>query len=189
MVGVDEVGRGCWAGPLLVVAARATDDLPKGLKDSKLLSRKQREEILDLLSICCEFGEGWVRAAEIDEHGLAAALRLGVSRALRKLGAEVNEEIIMDGKINYLPKKFIKGKVLVSADNLVPIVSAASVYAKVARDKYMSELAKKHPQYYFEKHVGYGTKAHIDALNLYGAIKSVHRFSYAPIFSLVDQSS
>ncbi len=184
MVGVDEVGRGCWAGPLLVVAARATSELPAGLKDSKLLSKRQREEILNMLSICCNFGEGWVKSVEIDRYGLAQALRLGVRRALTALRAETDEEIIMDGKVNYLPKKFINSRVMVDADNLVPIVSAASVYAKVTRDRYMAELARKYPSYSFEKHAGYGTLEHRLALKTNGVIKSVHRFSYAPIAKL-----
>jgi ribonuclease HII len=186
MVGIDEVGRGCWAGPLLVVAARATAELPDGLKDSKLLTRIQREEILNKLSISCGFGEGWVKASEIDNLGLAGALRLGVKRALVDLRVEINEEIIMDGKINYLPKKFINGRAIIDADNLVPIVSAASIYAKVTRDHFMAGLAKKYPLYSFEKHVGYGTKEHQAALSSYGVIKRVHRASYAPILRLVD---
>jgi ribonuclease HII len=184
VIGVDEVGRGCWAGPLLVVAARPTAKLPDGLKDSKLLTKLQREEILNLLSISCEFGEGWVSASEIDRHGLAQALKLGVKRALNRLVVSESEKIIMDGKVNYLPKKFRLGRCLVDADNLIPIVSAASIYAKVARDKFMAELARKHPDYSFEKHVGYGTKAHIEALNSYGLIKNVHRVSYGPIAKL-----
>jgi ribonuclease HII len=103
-IGVDEVGRGCLAGPLLVIAARQTAELPPGLKDSKLLSRKQREEILNMLSICCEFGEGWVKCSEIDKYGLSKALKLGSRRALRNLGVQANEKIILDGKFNYLPK-------------------------------------------------------------------------------------
>ncbi|MGH7156574.1 MAG: ribonuclease HII [Candidatus Saccharimonadales bacterium] len=184
MIGVDEVGRGCWAGPLLVVAARANAELPEGLKDSKLLTKQQREEILNKLSICCNFGEGWVKAAEIDRLGLAHALKLGVKRALASLSAELNEEVIMDGKVNYLPKKFINGQALVDADNLVPIVSAASIYAKVMRDNFMVELAKQHPAYSFDQHVGYGTKTHMLALKTYGALKYVHRYSYQPIAEL-----
>lgn len=184
MVGLDEVGRGCWAGPLLVVAAQAKSDLPPGLKDSKLLNRKQRIIILDLLSICCNFGEGWVSAAEIDKFGLANALRLGVRRALNKLVAEIDEEIIMDGKVNYLPRKFTNGKCLVDGDNLVPIVSAASIHAKVTRDRYMSKLALKYPAYGFERHVGYGTKYHARVLRDRGVIRYVHRASYSPVHKL-----
>jgi ribonuclease HII len=184
MIGVDEVGRGCLAGPLLVVAAKTHKDLPAGLKDSKLLSRKQRAEILNLLSICCNFGEGWVSAAEIDRDGLALALKLGVKRALNKLNAEPAEEIIMDGKINYIPEKYKNAKCLVRADSLIPIVSAASIYAKVARDNYMFMIARRYPRYRFDRHVGYGTAAHIEALKSYGALKSIHRTSFAPVAEL-----
>lgn len=186
LIGVDEVGRGSLAGPLLVVAARTTAELPAGLKDSKLLSKRQREEILNKLSICCDFGEGWVSAAQIDRIGLAESLRLGVSRALKNINAQADEEIILDGNVNYLAKEFTNGSVMVGADNLVPIVSAASIYAKVTRDLYMAGLAQKYPLYHFESHVGYGTKAHIEALAAYGAIESVHRVSYAPVAKLLE---
>lgn len=181
MIGVDEVGRGCWAGPLLVVAARATSDLPPGLKDSKMLSRQQRLKILNKLSICCDFGEGWVKVSEIDSQGLAKGLKLGTARALRNLAAAVDEEIVMDGIVNYLPKKFINRRCLAGADNLIPIVSAASIYAKVTRDLYMQGLVRQYPKYGFEAHVGYGTAAHRRALSIYGPITSVHRMSFNPL--------
>jgi ribonuclease HII len=184
LVGVDEVGRGCLAGPLLVVAARATSELPNGLKDSKLLSRKQREEILNMLSICCKFGEGWVKCSEIDKYGLSKALKLGSRRALDNLGVGINEGIILDGKFNYLPKKYKNSRAVIKADNLVPIVSAASIYAKVTRDRYMFNLAKQYPGYLFENHVGYGTKAHMLALRELGALKYVHRHTFLPVANL-----
>src|SRR5579862_2784404 len=147
MIGVDEVGRGCLAGPLLVVAARAYAELPLGLKDSKLLSKTQREEILNMLSICCNFGEGWVKASEIDRLGLSRALTLGSDRALQAIKTQSREELVLDGKFNYLPKKFKNSRAIIDGDNLVPIVSAASIYAKVMRDRFMAELAQKYPVY------------------------------------------
>jgi ribonuclease HII len=181
MVGVDEVGRGCLAGPLLVVAARRTSDLPSGLKDSKLLTRGQREAFFEVLSTCCQFGEGWVSAKEIDGRGLGSALRLGVRRALTNLNCSVEEEIIMDGIVNYIPKKFVHRKCFAKADNNYPIVSAASIYAKVKRDAYMAALKSRYPKYKFEDHVGYGTAAHREALQLYGALKNIHRMSFNPL--------
>jgi len=181
MVGVDEVGRGCLAGPLLVVAARAKSELPPGLKDSKLLSRQQREEILNKLSSCCEFGEGWVKASEIDKFGLAYALKLGVKRALKLLGADTGEQIILDGSVNYIPRKFKNGRCQIKADNQVPIVSAASIYAKVTRDHFMIKLSDRYPRYKFDQHVGYGTAEHYSAIKDYGPLKYVHRTSFALI--------
>jgi len=184
MIGVDEVGRGCLAGPLLVVAARAKAELPQGLKDSKLLSRKQREEMLDLLSICCDWGEGWVKCAEIDRLGLSKALKMGAARALKNLGAILDEQIVLDGSFNYLPKKYRFSQAVIKADNSIAIVSAASIIAKAKRDRFMIDLARKHQSYGFENNVGYGTKAHMLALKRFGAVKYVHRQSFMPIASL-----
>lgn len=163
------------------MAARPAGELPAGLKDSKLLTKIQREKILDLLSICCDFGEGWVKAGEIDKYGVTKALKLGARRALSNLSAGLDEEIIIDGNFNYLPKKYHKGRALIGADNLVPAVSAASIHAKVTRDRFMVQLAKKYPIYKFEDHVGYGTKTHMLAIKEHGAVKYIHRYSYAPI--------
>jgi ribonuclease HII len=181
MIGIDEVGRGCWAGPLLVVAARELSQLPEELTDSKLLSKKQRENIFINLQKACEFGEGWVSSQEIDKIGLAEALKLGIKRALKELKAIESDEIVLDGAVNYIEKKFKNAKCIVDADLNIPIVSAASIYAKVLRDNYMIKISKKYPNYGFDKHVGYGTKVHIQALADYGVIKEFHRFSYKPI--------
>lgn len=184
-IGVDEVGRGCWAGPLLVVAARPVGILPPGLKDSKLLSKNQRSKILNKLSICCQFGEGWVSPAEIDQLGLAEAMRVGVARALRAINSAEDEEIIIDGQVNYISAAFTNTTALIDADDTMPIVSAASIYAKVKRDEYMTKLANQHPDYYFDSHVGYGTKKHTQALRTHGVIKSVHRLSFKPVADML----
>ena len=184
MVGVDEVGRGCLAGPLLVVAARANAEIPDGVSDSKLLSRKQRQEILNMLSNICDFGEGWVSPAEINTRGLSGAMRLGIKRAIKQLAVTCDEEIIMDGPVNYFSRRFRHVSCLIDADATVPLVSAASIHAKVSRDRYMINLAKKHPKYGFEKHVGYSTAEHKKALHQYGYLKTVHRRFFAPVRAL-----
>lgn len=184
MIGIDEVGRGCWAGPLLIVAARQRSVLPGGLKDSKKLSKKQRETLILAIQSSCDLGEGWVEAAEIDKVGLTEAMELGVARALEAVGAAVDEDIIMDGTINYCPQQFAKVQCIARADDTHSIVSAASIYAKVTRDARMVELAKTHPKYGFDAHVGYGTKAHSTALKQYG-VCALHRLSYKPIQALL----
>jgi ribonuclease HII len=181
MIGVDEVGRGSWAGPLLVVAARAKTGLPSGIKDSKAMTRTQRLKILNELSICCEFGEGWVSALEIDKIGLSYAIRRGVQYALDSLRAGTDEVIIMDGNVNYCPRRFRQAVCQISADRDVSVVSAASIYAKVTRDAYMRNLNSLYPGYGFDKHVGYGTEFHKLMLKKLGIIPGVHRNSFKPI--------
>jgi len=180
IVGVDEVGRGSWAGPLLVVAAAAKAKLPDGLADSKILTKLKRHSLYNILKDCCDFGEGWVQPEEIDAHGLSKAMRLGVSRALKAVGADYQTEIIIDGNVNYCPAKFARARYVIRADNLHPIVSAASIYAKVMRDTYMAQIARLYPNYHFEKHVGYGTALHLNSLKIHG-LSPIHRRSYKPV--------
>ncbi len=187
LVGVDEVGRGSWAGPLLVVAAQATTTLPDGLADSKLLTKARRELLIKLLIETCKFGEGWVQPEEIDSHGLAQAMRIGVNRALVALGVGLDAEIIIDGNINYCPPEFVNARSEIKADNNQPIVSAASIYAKVTRDAHMARLARFYPLYQFDKHVGYGTKLHREILKQHG-ICALHRKSYKPIQALLGSA-
>lgn len=179
MIGIDEVGRGSWAGPLLVVAARSITTLPV-VADSKTLSKIRRQQLMKQLSESCEFGEGWVEPIEIDELGLTDAMKLAVKRALSQLKVHHEERIIMDGNINYCPVEFTNAECVIDADATQPIVSAASIYAKVTRDNKMAELSRQFPGYGFESHVGYGTKAHKEALESLG-VCILHRRSYKPI--------
>ena len=149
------------------------------------MSRKQREEMLNKLSKVCEFGEGWVSAAEIDQKGLANAMRLGIARALKALKVLSAEQIVLDGSVNYVSKLFNNVSCLAGADRQIPAVSAASVYAKVTRDKFMRELSLKHPNYGFENHVGYGTKAHQLALKQFGILNGIHRTSFKPVGAML----
>jgi ribonuclease HII len=187
MIGIDEVGRGCLAGPMLVVASRQKSILPTGLRDSKLMSRKQREAIYQSLSASCQFGEGWVSSSEIDDLGLTAATKLGVKRALNAIRALPHEHLIIDGHINYAPDVFSDVEALVGADAAVPLVSAASIYAKVTRDRYMRVIARRYPGYGFDSHVGYGTAFHLAAIKSLGAIHELHRLSFAPLKGLVAE--
>jgi ribonuclease HII len=148
------------------------------------MTKKQREVVYERMLPAFDFGEGWVSATEIDFYGLSKALTIGASRALRAIDAEVNEEIIVDGNVNYLPKKYKNTSSEVRGEYWLPTIAAASVYAKVKRDWYMEKIALKYPAYYFEQNVGYGTKLHAHALKSYGAIERLHRFSFAPIANL-----
>jgi ribonuclease HII len=181
ILGIDEVGRGPWAGPLVVVAV-VLDDPIEFLTDSKKLTKKKREA-LDVIirEKAAGYGLGWVWPEEIDEIGLSAALRLATVRAVEQVVAPYHE-IIIDGTINFLAET-TKGKyvtTLAKADLLVPGVSAASVIAKVARDAYMAEQHDKYPEYGFAGHVGYGTAAHRKAIDEFG-VTPLHRLSFAPL--------
>jgi ribonuclease HII len=180
MIGIDEVGRGCWAGPLLVVAARQNGTLSSDVKDSKKLTSKKRKALVGEIMMACDIGEGWVSAREIDEVGLGQAMRLGVDRALQALACGDQESIIMDGSVNYCSPKFTNVQVIIKADAIHPVVSAASIYAKVVRDAYMAQQAESFPDYGFEKHVGYGTSLHAERLAKHGP-SQLHRYSFKPV--------
>ncbi len=186
MIGIDEVGRGCWAGPLLVVAVRQTSQLPKGLADSKQLTKLSRESLVNGISQSGDIGEGWVAPAEIDSNGLTKAMRLGVMRALTAIKATSDETIIMDGPINYCSSTYTNVSCVIDADALHPLVSAASVWAKVVRDQYMAKQAQLYPDYGFDSNVGYGTAKHIKALQDFG-LTPLHRLSFKPVRKLHEQ--
>lgn len=185
IVGVDEVGRGCWAGPLVVAAVILPRRL-RGLKDSKLLTRAQREKLdLHIRKHALALGIGWVTPADVDALGLTEATCRAAADAVSQLKIPYTE-IIMDGNYNYLADNPLS-RTLIKADNLIPAVSAASIVAKVARDNYMIEVSKNFPAYQFEKHVGYGTRLHQEMLALHG-ICDLHRIGYAPIQSFITSA-
>lgn len=178
-VGIDEVGRGSWAGPVVAGAVILNDDVP-GLRDSKKLSKTQRVHLSEqIYSSAHAVGIGWVAASELDLIGLTAAVGLAMHRAVEQITTKF-DEIIVDGNINYFPDD-IRAIAVVKADDSVPAVSAASIVAKVARDSYMANVAhKKYPEYAFDKHVGYGTSLHHQMLRLYG-VTELHRKTFKPV--------
>lgn len=186
LLGIDEVGRGPWAGPLVVGACVLREPI-EGLNDSKKLTAKRRKKLATEIHEKAYCGLGWVSAKELDKLGLSASLRKACREAVKAIQKQKPEfnEIIIDGTINFLSDtplgKYVT--VLPKADALVPEVSAASIIAKVARDNYMAELAEQYPQYGFEKHVGYGTAFHRTALEKYGPCEE-HRKSFKPIAEL-----
>jgi ribonuclease HII len=177
IVGIDEVGRGCLAGPVVAGAVILGKDI-SGLKDSKLLSRSKREYLSPIIcSSSKAWAIGWASNTEIDSFGLTEAVRLAMRRALKQI--EINyEAIIIDGNYNFLRENSLS-KAVIKADQTVPAVSAASIIAKVERDKYMRNLSPKFPNYGFEKNVGYGTALHLEQLKLKG-VCSLHRLSFKP---------
>jgi ribonuclease HII len=181
ILGIDEVGRGAWAGPLVVGAAVLVRPI-EGLADSKLLTKKRREELnREILDSGAGIGLGWVSASEVDEIGLSAALRRATIEAVRQVRAPYHE-IIIDGTVNFLADTN-RGEyvtLLKKADQLISAVSAASIVAKVARDNYMADLTAQHPNYGFADHVGYGTAAHRQAIEQFG-VCAEHRLSFKPL--------
>lgn len=195
ILGIDEVGRGPLAGPLVVGAVILPETKPEWvdeLKDSKKLSNKKRELLSEvILDGAVATGLGWVFPDELDDVGISEALRLATRRAVKSVqGLHASfSQIVIDGKVNFLAgtalEKYVS--VMPKADDLIKEVSAASIIAKVARDRYMTELASKYPEYGFEMHVGYGTAKHLKAIHKYG-ICPEHRKSFEPIKSMVGFS-
>jgi ribonuclease HII len=180
ILGIDEVGRGPWAGPLVVGACLLPESI-EGLNDSKKLSVKKREELAEVIREKAIFGLGWVSAAELDELGLTEALCKAARDAVSQIKGSF-DEVIIDGTMNFLRGTEHENitQFLPKADQLVPEVSAASIIAKVSRDHYMYEIADKYPGYGFEKHVGYGTTVHKAAIEKLGLCPE-HRRSFRPI--------
>ncbi len=183
LVGLDEVGRGPWAGPVVACAVVLHRNI-NGLKDSKKLSAVRREELNALVRENASVGLAWVSAQEIDRLGLSRAVEKAFRLAYKELGVEA-DELIIDGSINYLAN--VQGsRAVVKAEDKFPTVAAASIVAKVARDSYMYEMSKKYPGYGFERHVGYGTAVHKEALQKLGPTP-LHRFSFKPVATLSEK--
>lgn len=191
ILGIDEVGRGPLAGPLVVGAVILPPEKPEWvfeLRDSKKLSVKKREKLSEVILAEATCGLGWVSAVEIDEIGISKALVLACSRAVKSVQRLHTpfSEIVIDGKVNFLKGTNLENFVttMPKADNLIKEVSAASIIAKVARDAYMRDLDAKYPGYGFCSHVGYGTAKHMAAIRKLG-ICPEHRKSFEPIKSMV----
>lgn len=178
IVGIDEVGRGAWAGPLVVGAVLLGGVEIDGLTDSKKLTKKQRELLdIEIRQKARGVGLGWVSAKDIDKIGLSGALKLASRRAVAHIRHEYRE-IIVDGTIRLLDDPRVT--LMKKADLLVPSVSAASIVAKVARDNYMRHVDGVFPGYKFRGHVGYGTAAHRAAIAELG-VTPLHRLSFGPL--------
>ncbi|MFA5841806.1 MAG: ribonuclease HII [Candidatus Paceibacterota bacterium] len=178
LVGIDEAGRGPLAGPVAVGVAvfqqtinskQQIKKILKGIRDSKKFSEKQREEWYKKLKMMEKGGivkcaVGFSSVKVIDETGIVVAIRRALARALKKLDLSPNAcEVLLDGSLK-APAEYKNQKTIIHGDDIEPVISAASIIAKVSRDRRMKGLAKKFPGYGFEIHKGYGTKAHYRAL-------------------------
>jgi len=195
IVGVDEAGRGPWAGPVVAGAVIIKDrNLPplllQGLDDSKKLSAAKRKKLYEALFMAQEDGKlligiGEASAKEIDELNILQATFLAMKRALDKLNINPNIALI-DG--NQTPKNFpCQCKSIIKGDARSMSIAAASIAAKVYRDNLMGELAKKYPHYGFEKNAGYGTALHQKSLAEHGICEE-HRQSYKPIKEIMQKN-
>lgn len=172
MCGIDEAGRGPLAGPLVVAGTVLIQDII-GLNDSKVLSEKKREELFDEIIKKSKYHIVFKSAKEIDDFGISSCLKSSILEIIENL-KEFSDFFLMDGNTNFgieILQKEIK------ADAKYPQVSAASILAKVSRDRFMVKISEDFKEYDFKKHKGYGTKAHIEAIKKFGR-SPIHRTSY-----------
>jgi RNase HII (EC 3.1.26.4) len=183
IIGVDEAGRGPLVGSVVAGAVILPNDfdLPE-LTDSKKLSEKKREVLYALITQQCQWAVGESSPKEIDEINILQATMLAMRRAVENLNIQY-DQVLVDG--NRCPE-LENCTAIIKGDLSEPVISAASIIAKVTRDRQMIALDKQYPEYGFAQHKGYSTKVHLEALKIYGAIEQQHRFSFAPIKRLID---
>lgn len=176
--GVDEAGRGPWAGPVVAAAVILKPDQPiAGLADSKVLSAKRREALATQIQTAAIWGVGFASAEEIDALNIRRATHLAMTRAVAGLSTRPTLALV-DG--NDAPNLAIAARAIVKGDASVPAISAASILAKTARDAWMLEAASQFPGYGFERHMGYGAPEHAAALARLGPC-AIHRRSFKPV--------
>jgi len=186
--GVDEAGRGPLVGSVVAGAVVLDPNQPiEGLKDSKKLSPAKREFLYEqIIEKAKAWGIGEASPAEIDEHNILQATMLAMQRAIEDLTTRLGAwpaKALIDG--NRCPQLPIDAEAIVKGDAKEPAISAASILAKVTRDRQMQALHERHPEYGFAQHMGYPTEAHFAALKLYGACDQ-HRRSFAPVRKVLE---
>ena len=190
VAGIDEAGRGPWAGPVVAVAVVLDPEtLPRSLSlaldDSKKLSRRTRETLFDALRRCARAGVGLAEVGEIDTVNIFAATMLAMGRAVENLGVEPDLALI-DG--NRAPKLRCPARCVVGGDGRSLSIAAASIVAKVTRDRIMADLARRFPGYGWERNAGYGTAEHRQALERLG-VTPHHRRSFKPVINILRANS
>lgn len=180
-IGIDEAGRGPLAGPVSVGAVMVQSDFDlsifKNLRDSKKLSEARREEFFEIIKkrkIKAEVV--MVSNKIIDKKGISYAIRFAIKSLLKKLNPNVKQtKIFLDGSLK-APQEFIQ-ETIIKGDEKIPVISLASIMAKVTRDRYMQKISKKYPLFGFHIHKGYGTKKHISAIKRHGP-SEIHRKTF-----------
>ncbi len=184
--GVDEVGRGPLAGPVIAAAVILDpENIPHDLNDSKKLSAKKRQYLNDVILACAEHAFGEASLEEIDDLNILHASMLAMKRAVENLPRKV-DHILVDG--NRLPDFEAPATAVIKGDQKSVSIAAASIIAKIKRDFLMKKLSEIHPEYGWDRNSGYGTREHMEALNLVGPSR-FHRKSFAPIRDLMTQEN
>jgi ribonuclease HII len=185
IAGIDEVGRGPLAGPVVAAAVILPDDFyVLGLTDSKKLSEKKRDEYYQkIMDKALDVGVGIVQARDIDKFNIYEATKIAMKKAIHNIKVHKPDYLLIDAMklpVNIPQTSIVKG------DAKSISIAASSIVAKVTRDRYMRQLAEKYPQYGFEHHMGYGTKQHLEALKHFGATKE-HRLTFAPVKTYIKR--
>lgn len=186
ILGVDEVGRGCLAGPVVAAAVLLGNEVIEGLADSKALSEAKRAQMSErIIEECIAYAFGESTVEEIDKINILEATLIAMQRAVSGI-VIVADEVLVDG--DRCPDLPYPARAIVKGDASVPEIMAASIIAKHHRDQQMIELDKKHPEYGFAQHKGYGTPEHIEALKKHGPCPA-HRTSFAPVREVIAAAS
>jgi len=185
IAGVDEAGRGPWAGPVVAAAVvLARDTWIKGVNDSKKLTASKREKLfVEISQKALSVGVGVIGEDVIDNVNILQATYLAMKEAISRL-SNVPVLVLVDGWP--IPGLGIRQHAIIGGDGKSAVIATASIVAKVTRDRLMTEYSARYPQYSFERHKGYGTKEHRDALALYGPCP-LHRKSFAPVREILEK--
>ena len=188
VIGVDEAGRGPLVGSVVAAAVAFPPGFRiDGLTDSKKLSEKKREVLYNQITSECSWSFAQSNSNEIDQINILEATMLAMKKAVEQLMLLLDDNsqaisVLVDG--NRCPD-IQNSRAIIKGDLTEPVISAASIIAKVTRDRQMIALDQEYPEYGFSKHKGYGTKAHLEALANFGPIQGQHRFTFAPVKKLI----